>query len=156
MKELIMILAGTKGIDKVYLCDAEVDSVDVPARMCSVTVLTGKRSNVLPVRLMAAKADGLLLIPVLKSTVGIMFSDTVAPIIYQYSDIEKIIFRGGDLGGLIKIEDITAKLNKFVTETQAELTKIATGIATAGGTYTPGTIEHFTKTDYENTEITHG
>ena len=62
----------------------------------------------------------------------------------------------GSYGGLIRIADLTAKNNNLVSQVQAELTKIATGIASAGGTYTPGTLSTFNQSDYENTNVKHG
>jgi len=51
---------------------------------------------------------------------------------------------------------LTAKNNNLVSQIQAELTKIATGIASAGGTYTPGILSTFNQSDYENTNVKHG
>jgi hypothetical protein len=62
----------------------------------------------------------------------------------------------GSYGGLVEIVNLTTKLNSLVSALQGQLPLIAAGIATGGGTYTPGTLPTFTQSDYENTKIKHG
>lgn len=156
IQEAIQILSGTNLSDKVYAVDATVISVDEVKRTAKVQVVSGKANNTITARLMSAVDDGLLIIPAISSTVGILMSDFTRPSIIQYSEVDRIILRGGDLGGLVKIVEITQKLNNLVSELRAELIKIQTGIIAGGGTYAPGTITRFSKADYENQNITHG
>ena len=46
--------------------------------------------------------------------------------------------------------------DNFEIEILQEYEEIATGIASAGGTYTPGTLSTFNQSDYENTNVKHG
>lgn len=73
--------------------------------------------------------------------------------------IESLLINGGELGGLVKIEELTNKLNDLVTKFNAH-THITT--ATVGSSPTPGTIaattnqaEPFNKSDFEDTKIKH-
>lgn len=157
IRDAINQITGNHLADKVYAVGATVKSVDQSARTCVCQVVSGKANNILPnVRLMASVDDGLLIIPELDSSVCVIISDFTEPYISQYSGVEKIIFRGGDLGGLIKIDMLTAKLNALVNQINVELPKISAGIATGGGAYTPVLATTFSKLDYENTMINHG
>ena len=48
---------------------------------------------------------------------------------------------GGNNDNLIRFSALDSGLSNLDTQIQAELTKIAAGISSAGGSYTPGTIE---------------
>lgn len=156
IQQAIQILSGTHLADKVYAVDASVLSVDESTRTASVQIISGKATNTITVKLMSAVDDGLLIVPAVGSTVNVILSDFTLPYVTQYSEVDKIVLRGGDLGGLIKILQLTEKLNKLVLQVTQELPKIAAGIATGGGSYTPGTLDQFNKNDYENKVITHG
>lgn len=81
-----------------------------------------------------------------------------------------ITFNGGGLGGLIKIAELTAKLNKLRGEVDALASKYNSHVhittATIGPSETPGKIAAttskaqlttpFNRGDYENKKITHG
>lgn len=62
----------------------------------------------------------------------------------------------GSYGGLTEINNLTAKLNNLVAQTQTELGKIMAAITALSGAYAMGTLSTFSTTDYENTDITHG
>ena len=80
-------------------------------------------------------------------------------------DATQITFNGGNLGGLIKILDLTAKLNDLVTDFNSLVGKYNShthsGVSTGGGI--SGTIvdspadqaDPFDKNDYENPDIIH-
>lgn len=112
--ESIRYLAGNHQTDRVTLMDATVESVDEVARTCECTAVTGSTGNTIPgVRLMASIDDGILIVPVKGSTVVISMSIFTDPVIVSYSDIDRIILRGGDLGGLVKVIELTKKLNNI-------------------------------------------
>ena len=75
---------------------------------------------------------------------------------FEFKDDGTILINGEDYAGVIKIIEQTAKLNKLVGELQRELGLIATGIVAGGGTYTPGILSTFNKSDFENTKVKHG
>ncbi len=166
ISELIRILAGTNDSDTVILVDAEVVSVDTDKRNCKCTIITGKAQNEITVRLMSAVGDGILIKPSVESTVSVLMSKKVDPIIFQYSDIDEIIILGGDLHGLIKIEDLVKKLNNVEKALNTHITKFNThthtGVQSGGSsTAVPAATDtqHLTETtqqDLENKNISHG
>jgi hypothetical protein len=112
IRESVQYLAGNHQTDRVTLIDATVNSVDEAARTCECIAVTGSVGNIISgVRLMATLDDGLLVIPAVDSTVVIAMSIFTDPLIVNYSEVEKIVLRGGDLGGLVKVIDLTKKLN---------------------------------------------
>lgn len=102
IRETIQHLAGTHENDTVSVIDATVDDVDALNRICSCTPIGGSiAAQRTDVRLMAALDDGILIIPAKDSTVTILLSTFTSPVIVSYSEVDSIIFRGGDLGGLV-------------------------------------------------------
>lgn len=106
--------------DQLTYVNATVESVDNSSRSCSCTVVDGHTEYFLPtVKLMAVVDDGLFIEPTIGSTVKVIFSAKVEPFICQYSEIENITIvartnitlNDGTFGGLVKINDLIAKLN---------------------------------------------
>lgn len=164
--------------DTIFYVDAIVNSIDQANRICDCTLVGGKAQNDLPnCRLMADIDDGVLYIPTVGSTVVLLFSSYTDPIVVAFSEIDQIIFRGGDLGGLARIKDLVTKYNnleKFCNNLQTKLndfinkynTHTHTGVQTGGGTSattiateTPDNdsqLELTQRSDIENTAITQG
>lgn len=173
IQEAIQRLAGTFGKKPTAIITANVTSVQEDERTCSAeTVLAEATIKLTGVLLSAEQNDGLILFPAVNSTVivammpdgenyCIAFSDIDGVICYidqnnSYKfDANGFVWNSGALGGLINIVQQTAKLNLLVTELQAQLTLIATGITGAGGSYAPGTLSNFNKSDYEDIKIKH-
>ena len=176
ISEAINKLVGTQRVDPMYYVNAEVVSVDIPARTCSCVVTEGLTELTLPnVKLMAVVDDGLLIEPKIGSAVKIIYSRDKESFVCQYSEIEnitidantKIKLNDGSFGGLIKIESLTSKINALVskvnelistfnahTHTYVNVSTPAITSVTATLVTTPASI--LNKTDYENTKITHG
>ncbi len=87
--------------------------------------------------------------------ISIVEGDEASTILIYAHEADLIQYNDGGNGGLVTIGELTAKLNGLVGELNTQLDLIATGITGAGGAYTPGTISNFSKSDYENTKITH-
>lgn len=77
---------------------------------------------------------------------------------------DSFVFNGGSFAGMVKIIDLTSKLNILVTEVNNLKTKfnthkhlgVSTGSGVSGTTNTLGTnATPFNKSDYENTKIKH-
>ena len=165
IQEAIQILSGTHLADKLYFIDAEVNSVDEQARSCTVTALSGKVGSEYTVRLMASVDDGLLMIPVVGSSVVVCSSDFVTGSIIQYSGIDHISIRGGDLGGLVKVIDLTEKLNNLENKLNSLILKYNThthNVTAVGSPTGPGlqpetgTLTPTQRADIENDKISHG
>lgn len=163
IKKAIQKLSGVT-TDAARMVAATVVSVDINSRTCAVTTITGKSEiDILNVQLMPSVSDGFILVPTVGSMVYIGYSIRNLPFVHMFSGIDKVLLicndvvvNDGSFGGLIKIIEQTSKLNNLVSQLTTELGKIATGIAAGGGSYTPGTLDQFNKSDYENTMFTHG
>lgn len=165
VRTAIQQLAGVHLEDKVSFADCEVVSVDKAKRMCSVIQLDGHTANAFPCRLMSSVDDGILIVPTVGSIVTVLLSDFVNPIIFQYSEVDEIIFRGGDLGGLVKVISLTSKLNNLENLVNDLISKFNshTHNVTAVGSPTGPNLAPETQTltptvrgDIENVKIKHG
>jgi hypothetical protein len=148
---------------KLY-ADAVVVSVDETNRSAVVELL-GEHPVEIPVRLMAAVDDGVLVLPEVDSTVIVALADE--PYIAMFSGVEKIILRGGQFDGLVKVADLVTKLNNLENKVNDLVSKfnahthvltLSTGTGTAAPTVAPvaGTLTPTQQTDLENENITHG
>ncbi len=166
IQEAIRILAGSNLADNVYAVDCTVISVDEDARTAQVQAIGGKARNTFTARLMTTVDDGVLVVPEDDSTVCVVFGNFTKPYITQYSGVKKIVLRGGDLGGLVKVIELTTKLNNLENLVNDLVQKfnshVHTGV-TAGGASTGPTPTQETTTlvktkrkDIENEQITHG
>lgn len=166
IREAVEKMSGTHLADKVYSIEAAVNSVDAKARTCVCTVVSGRANNTFyDVKLMSSVDDGFLIIPTVGSTVNIILSDYTDPYISQYSGIDSIIFRGGDLGGMVKVITLTAKLNNVENKVNDLITKFAAHVhpviavgSPTGPNATPviGVLVPTQQTEIENKNITHG
>lgn len=162
--------------------EATVQSVDIASRTCICSAITGNASIEITARLMAEVDDGFLLVPTVGSTVIVSYSKAVAPYISLFSQVDKVVLISGDYGleinadgvkindgsdgGLVKVKELTDRLNKledalgdliskFNTHTHAGVT---TGSGVSGTTATPSTktVTQTDRADLENTTVTHG
>lgn len=147
--------------EEIYAKIGTVSNVDEVNRICDVEPIDGE-AEILNVRLQSVTTSALGIVPIPKdgSKVVVNFLNNEAGFVSLYSEIDKLLidtdlvkFNGGSLDGLVKINELTTKLNLLKTEVQAELVKIQTGLAGVGGVYTPGTLTSFDKNNYENTKI---
>lgn len=165
----IRMITNTHLTDKVRMFDAEVNSVSMTDRTCQVTMIGGKSANTLTVRLMASADDGLLMKPTIGSTIVVMMSEYTAPFVAKYSGVDSITMLGGDLKGLVKVDDLVTQLNNledFVKDfAQKYNAHTHTSACTAGGATTSpvlpqdqetGVITNTQASDLENTNITQG
>jgi hypothetical protein len=161
IREAVQWLAGTKLSDNVYSLEATVKSVDEGARTCVCQIVSGKVNNILDgVQLMAGVDDGFLIIPAVGSNVKIIKSDFTDAYIAQYSEVDKIIFRGGDLGGLVKVISNVQRLNLIENKINSLLAAYNGHVHVANNTATvslvAGTLTPTQRSDIENTKITQG
>lgn len=164
--EAIRIIAGSEMASTVYALDAVVKSVDKSARTCVVYAISGKTQSEIPdVRLMASVDDGVLFMPAVGSNVTIIVTPQSDPYISQYSEIDEIVFRGGDLGGLVRVLDAVDRLNLIEDKINSLLQKFNahTHNVTAVGSPTgpnlqpeSGTLQKTKRDDIENKKITQG
>lgn len=101
------------------VCDfGLVTKVDEASFLCDIEI-EGK-SPVQDVRLFCgdynsdAKGGGIVVIPEVGAQVLVIFFSKTIAFLLQCSKAKKIVFNGGELGGLVKIQELTDKLNELV------------------------------------------
>jgi hypothetical protein len=165
-EELVQKLAGTYLKDLVSIVICEVDSVDKKERTCDCTPVNGNADTSIPsVRLCAENNDGFLVFPKVGSTVIVAFSTYNSAFVLMYSDVDSVQFMDGSFKGIVKVIELTEKLNNLETLVNNHLLAYNThthlGVTagfSASGITTPDT-QHLTlttKSDIENPLITHG
>jgi len=162
----IRMITNTHLTDKVRMFDAEVNSVSMTDRTCEVTMIGGKSANTLTVRLMASADDGLLMKPTIGSTIVVMMSEYTAPFVAKYSGVDSITMLGGDLKGLVKVDDLVTQLNNLENDitnlknafTSWTVTPNDGGAALklASASWAGSPITNTQASDLENTNITQG
>jgi hypothetical protein len=166
IRDAILQITGNHLSDKVYAIDAVVISVDTTTRTCVCQAVSGRANNIFnDVRLMASADDGILIIPEIDSNVCIILSDYSEPYISQYGGIDRIILRGGDLGGLVKAAVLTVKLNNLeklmnnlITKFNSHTHNVTAVGSPTGPNITPegGSLTTTTQAELENKNISHG
>lgn len=160
IKRLLREIIGDSGLPFIH---AEVVSVD--DETCTV-----KRNGleITDVRLGAVingNTKNLIIKPKVRSMVLIadMSLGTMRDLaIIGWSEVDTITINGGEFGGLVKIEDLTNKLNalvaKFNNHTHSGVVTAVVGQATGtiGASGAPvSTASDFNKSDYEDEKIKH-
>lgn len=161
--DLIKQLAANS--EEVYSLPCKVVSIDSD-NLAELEPLNGD-PNLLAVRLIAgASATPLLITPVIGSAVIATFLSSNTAFISLYSEVESVEIRGGDLGGLIKIEDLKSELAKLTARVDDIISAINGGVPVAadGGAALQTSIkaalaliinkENFT--NMENEKVKHG
>lgn len=174
IKDSIMILAETYGKDYVQVIFAEVQSVNESERTCTVKQVSGDAETEIPdVKLLAESNDGFLRIPVVGSVVSVAATRNNEPFVWMFSECDKIYsiqnefqFNDGSFGGLVKVEEITNKLNSIENKINDLITVFTswTPVANDGGaalktalsTWIASYLTNTQVSDIENDKITHG
>ena len=156
----IQKLAGTENEDKVKLLQCTVNSVDLNNRISNVTTITGNAPLTFDVQLQAGIADGLLIEPLVDSMVYVLFSKYTLPFILQYSDVVTYAFNGDEFGGIVKVIELTQKLNNLenkvnsIIETYNSHSHASNGAPPSG--LVVGELTQTQRGDIENTSVKHG
>lgn len=181
LKQAIQQLAGTHNKDDVMSFDCTVDEVREDDFECDVTAIGGNATTKVPgVRLAAEANDGWTLIPKVGSTVTVTITKNGLAYVSMFSDLDKvkavinetmivmedgkITFNDGSFEGLVKVIELTEKLNN-IEKAFNDLVAAYTAHVHSGGTImgSTGTTSPFTETltptvqsDIENPLIIHG
>jgi len=141
--------------DEIYSIVCNVSDVNLLTKLCACKPIDGG-AVITNVRLMANNNTGFFIVPKNNSIVVVTMINKSSGYVSMFSEVDEIQLNGNSFGGLVKVTDLTTKLNLLVTELQAQLTLIAAGIVAGGGTYTPATLSTFLQTNFENTTVKHG
>jgi hypothetical protein len=107
----IQELAGTRNQDEVKLLQCNVNSVDLSNRTANVTTITGTADLTFDALITAGISDGFVTTPEVGSMVFVLMSKYTLPFIVTFSDITQFDIMGGEFGGLVKVVELTQKLN---------------------------------------------
>jgi hypothetical protein len=161
----IQELAGTRNQDEVKLYQCNVNSVDLSKRTANVTTITGTANLTFDALLTAGISDGLVITPEIDSMVYILMSKYTLPFIVTFSDIMQFDIMGGEFGGLVKVVELTQKLNNLENKVNEIITTFGTHThaVTAVGvptlpTSTPisGILTISQRAEIENINVKHG
>lgn len=90
-------------------------------------------------------------------TMGSLSGDLAELVVVQVDRIEQIVINGGKLGGLVNIEELTAKINELVDAFNGHTHQVT--VAHPGGTFTTvkpmRAASRFERGDYEDETIKH-
>lgn len=181
VKTAVQKLAGTFKEDTVQLIIGTVESVDEDKAICSVKI---QNDVTLPnVSLQASICDGLLIIPVVDSTVYVLTSKYNTPLVIQWSDIDKFMlqvgdsylevnndgsfqFNDGSFDGLVKVGELVKKINALENLLNGFITIYNSHTHTASSFGSPTTVPSAIESqqispitqqqDIENDKIKHG
>ena len=101
----------------VKIGDAEIEGVRLRAS------LTGRDRQILTVPKVGSSV-----------TLGCLTADLNNLVVLQVDEVEKIIVNGGELGGLIKIQELTDKINELVDKFNSHTHILVTGAVQVEGT----------------------
>ncbi len=135
-------------------CTVDVDGLELSdVRLCPV--IDSRRTQLL----ITPKTDSMVLVA------DLSMGDLTDLAVVHFGETEKIEIHGGSLGGLVKIDDLTRRLNAIERDLNTVKTAFAawTPAPTDGGAalkaataaWAASTLTLTQKSDYEDTTITH-
>ncbi len=163
-------LAGTDNADKLTIADCIVSSVDIASRTCVCTPLNDTSvADIQGVRFQSTVDDGVILQPTIGSQVTVLLSTRVSPLIVSYSQLDEVFivapqvqFNKGQLGGMVKVNDLKTQLNTLQTEINTLKTLVGVAITVYSGildsgvsaaTFNAAQLPQISLTNLENTAI---
>lgn len=151
-----------------WLTQGEVTATD--GVTCSVKIGDAELEGI---RLRASLSDvekQILIVPKIGSavTLGCLTADLNNMVVLQVDEIESITVNGGGLGGLVKIQELTDKLNELVDKFNSHTHSLTSGTVNVAGSMGSATnaqpitvpaitakADKFNTSDYEDETITH-
>lgn len=165
LKDALLKLVNPLSVAR--LMDMEVVSVDESARTAQCKTINTDAEVTFTVRLMPTVDDGILVIPTIGSNVTVSTDDNCEPIVVGFTETDRIILRGGQFDGLVKVAELTTKLNNaenkindiitaYNAHTHILTLSMGTGTAAPTLTIVTGTLTPTQQADIENENIKHG
>lgn len=161
-KSLIQIL----GLDGIYqdVIPCKVNSVS--GNLCQCTTLAGEK-DLVDVRLSSeSDVTNILITPSVGSVVMVGMIDDVNGVVVMYGKIDSIAIHGAQYDGLVRVSDLTTKLNNLENKLNSIIsifnTHVHSGVQTGSGssavtpTLITGTITPTNQSEIENTKVKHG
>jgi len=142
-----------------------VDSVDLVNRTC-YCIPINEDADITEVRLMANIDNGFLLIPEVDSIVVVSFLSDSSAYVSMVSKVSEIQLNGTNYGGLIRVAELTEKLNNLENAFNQHLSLynlhthagVTSGISSTSPVVVPDTqtLTPTIDTELENTTVLHG
>lgn len=142
-----------------------VDSVDLTKKSCYCLPIDTSKADLQDVRLIADNKVGFMIVPKVGSIVVVSYITNELTYISMFSSVDKILLNGEAYDGLVRVVELTTKLNNLETAFNNHLLLYnlhvhagvtvgtgATGIAAPDTQVLVKTI----KTELENTTVKHG
>ncbi len=149
IRQAVQVLSGFNDLQYEGVT-CKVSDIDLVQFTCTCTPIDGSAEfyNVL----LNANADkGFTLIPANNSVVIVQQTSQSTAYVSMVSKVDQVYIAGDANGGLVKVTELTAKLNQLVTQISANFTAIAATYPYAIVPLTP-----FSPTDYQNLKVKHG
>jgi len=151
--------------DEVYSIVCKVDSVDLAEKTCICSPINGD-AKILDVKLMAKNQTGLFIIPKDNSDVIVTMTNKTSGYVAMFSELEEIQLNGNNEDGLVKINDLVAKLNNLENDINILKTALSTWVVVpndggsalkiASASWYAASLTPTVKNDLENTKVKHG
>lgn len=144
----------TKLAEGSFLCDLEIEG---KSPVQDVRLFCGDYNS-------DAKGGGIVVIPEVGAQVLVIFFSKTVAFMLQCSKAKQIVFNGGENGGLVKIQELTDKINELVdwcknhTHTNATFSGTINGVPATGAITIPAPLEppkEMNKDDYEDITVIH-
>lgn len=141
-----------------------VDSVDLVNRTC-YCIPINEDADITEVRLMANIDDGFLLIPEVNSIVVVSFLSDSSAYVSLVSKVSEVHLNGTNFDGLVKVQDLTDKLNALENKVNDLITACSSQVVTLAPSGTFPLASFFTsvtpltpttQTEIENIKIKQG
>lgn len=156
----------TKSDNEPFCVVATVDEVDLVNKTCLCLPIDESKADLMNVRLMSDNKTGFLIIPKVGSIVVVSFISNELTYVSMFYEVDKILLNGDNYGGLVKVQELTNKINALENLTNNILSALkGTTIPLAPtGTYPFAPLYAAfnliapitTKTELENSTVKHG
>lgn len=160
-KRLIENLRKAFGPVPMALCQGIITGISDDGLTCSCRFGSAEVSEIRLRASLSGRDRQMLVVPRLGSAVivGSLSGDLSSLVVLQVDEIDRVVFNGGELGGLVNIEPLTEKLNALVDAFNSHTHHVTTSGTAASQTgtaaATTGKAEKFDKNDYEDANIIH-
>lgn len=164
IKEAVRALSKTNNEINCIVCT--VDSIDTTKKTCYCLPIDESKADLMNVRLMADNKTGFLIIPKVGSVVIVSYISNEMTYVSMFSEVDEIQLNGDNYGGLVRIQELTDKLNNlenafnqhlvlYNAHTHAGVTSggSSTAVPTAVDT---NVLTPTVKTELENQTVKHG
>jgi hypothetical protein len=162
IREAIRTLVGYEDLATFESMICTVSQINLTTKTCKCVPINGD-ADFLDVLLCVGEKDGFVLIPKNNSLVAVTQLNDTDAMVTMVSEVDGILLNGDANGGLVKVIQLTTKLNNLENKVNALLTAYNSHVhVETGGTTAPtvstvaGALTPTTQNEIENTTVQHG